>query len=374
MPKNKIFNKYLENEYNKDTIYNKIHLKIESRNIFKKKFVNSLVSIFVIVLFVTTGSAIYAKKNWDKEYNEYINRQINATKATINTEVHDNVQNLSMDYVFKDNLGIKVNSLSLTEYNCQLDIDFKVPEKYKNNFKAFEFGFAIYDNENNIYVVDERTKFGAGEFLYYEKKLCKELGLKYDSKKGLPRNLTTGIKLNPLLIADENYVMRLELNSKQSLPKTNKLYIRIFDVGYTLSEQFIKENSEIEINNAEDFVLSNSEWQFEIEIPDKFYNRNYTDLKFSENIEGIHVNSIKLSSEGNLIINLRTNYSVSDIVAYTYISDEDGNIYTLSNIYDSSQMELLFKINAEDVTNKKLYFNIKSETCNIDKTTQLIKK
>ncbi len=52
----------------------------------------------------------------------------------------------------------------------------------------------------------------------------------------------------------------------------------IFDIGYSLADYTDVDGIEFKINNPEDFPLSDSEWQFEIDVPEKFYNKNYKEL------------------------------------------------------------------------------------------------
>lgn len=374
MPKNKIFDEYLENKYNKIETYNSIYTKIREKYKFKKRITNLVASLFIVAILATSASSIYAKKNWEKEYKEYLSRQINSAKVIASTEnQNDNAENLNMDYIYHDEVGIKINSLVMRDYTCQIDIDFKIKDEYKDKYKAFEFGYAVYDENNNIYCVEERSTFNAGKFLHYEKKLCEELKIKYNPSRSIPKKITPGERLNPISVADGNNIMRLELIAKQKIPESKKLYIRIFNIGYTLADFSYTGNTGLEIKDAEDFELSDSEWQFEIEIPDRFYNKNYAELSLSENIEGVDIEKITLSSDGNLSITMNTKYSVEDIVSGSNISDEYGNIYTIFNVYDPNSIDLIFDI-GENNLDKKLYFNLKIPKYNIDKKIELKNK
>lgn len=369
--KNKIFDEYLENIYDKDTTYNLIYAKINNKHVSKKKILNIAAILFVVIVLGTGTLSIYASKNWENEYKEYQNRYITSAKATVNTEIEsENMQNLNMDYIYHDGIGVKINSLLLTDYTCQIDIDFKVIDNDKKNCNAFEFGFAIYDENNNIYYIGERTKFGAGKFLYYEKKLCKELGLKYNASRAIPRHITNSISLTPISINEGNNIMRLELKSTSVLPKTKKLYVRIFDIGYALANFSHENNGGFKIIDSEDFVLSDSEWQFEIEIPEKFYDKTYIELKLAEDIENIELEKAILS-ETNLSININTKYSLTDIHGIS-ILDEYGNTYGIYNMSDTNGCKLIFNI--ENALDKKLYLNLNFPEHNINHKVELIKK
>lgn len=374
MAKNKIFSEFLDNEYNKNEAYNEIYTELKQKEHSKKTIINSAVSLLVIVALFTTSSSIYAKKNWEKEYEDYLARQIAATKSTINTEVKDDTsENLNMDYIYQNGIGVKINSILMTEYTCQMDVDFNVADENKENFKAFEFGFAIYDENKNIYAVEERNTFGKGTFLYYEKKLCEELGIEYNAKRAIPKRLATGLRVNPISMEDGNNIIRLELISQQTLPKSKKLYVRIFNIGYTLADFSYTGDTGLEIKDAEDFTLSDNEWQFEIEIPDKFYSRNYTELKLAENIDKMDIKDITMSSEGKLSIKMNTKYSIKDIMNGMYISDDTDNTYKIFNLSNNDNIEVIFDI-GKDYLDKDLYLNFELPEYNISKKIQLIYK
>lgn len=371
MIKNKIFDEYLEKEYDKNETYNNIYSKIKNNS--KRKIINSIAILSIIIAMGTSTSIIYANRNWNKEYENYLNRNIETVKASANWDIINNdIENIDMDYVYQDDIGIKINSILLTDYTCQMDIDFQMLNE-KKDYKAFKFGVAIYDEENNLYNVSERLKLTGSQTLKnYEKKLCKELGIKYNSKAyNAPEQLATGISQNPIFITDTNTIMRLELNSKEQLPRSKKLYVRIFDIGYSLADFSDIDGTEFKIENAEDFPLSNSEWQFEIDIPERFYDKKYTKLTPKENIESIKLEDIILS-ETNLVMNINTKYSLIDIISGITISDEEGNVYNIYKTVDGNSYKLIFNI--DNALDKQLYLNINIPEYKIFQKVELIKK
>ena len=57
------------------------------------------------------------------------------------------------------------------------------------------------------------------------------------------------------------------MKSEKGFPRSKKIYIRVFDLGYSMT-QVDEENN----YQAEDFSITNAEWIFEIDLPEKFYN------------------------------------------------------------------------------------------------------
>ncbi len=371
MYKNKILNEYLDE---KNSIYSDIYSQIVRKNSTKKRLLSLVATLFIVVVLGTTTSSIYAKKNWDEEYKKYQERYINCANATIDVEEGKfNTKNLDMEYIYHDGFGIKLDSIFFTEHNCLIDVDI-YKEEERRDCNAFEFSYAIYDEDNNIYAVDERFTFGATGSMHYKKKLCRELGLKYSSNSGIPKEIVNQRGLNPILVEDERNIMRLDLRSAIGFPKSKRIYIRIFDLGYALVNQVENDNN-LEIIDAENISLSNSEWQFEIDIPEEFYYRTYTNLIPSDNIEGVDVIDAILSSESALLISINTEYFLMDIARGITILDEDGNSYTLSNLNDSdkSNIQMLFNLE-KNVLNKKIYLNVDIPEHDINRKIELIKE
>lgn len=371
MSKNRIFDECLENEYNKEEVYNSIYSKISKQNNFKKKILNMAAVLFIVIIGTTT-STIYAKKNWDEEYKKYKERYITCINSTIDIRPENiNTKNLDMNYVYEDRIGIKLDSLFLSEHNCLIDVNIQLQNESPKEYNVFEFSYAIYDEENNIYIVSERPKFGAENGENYKKKLCRELGLRYNSSLGIPKMIVNQFALNPIFSEKENNIMRIDLKSAKGFPKSKKIYVRIFDIGYTLTNECITGNN-IDIIDSEDFTLSDYEWQFEIEIPSQFYNRRYTNLMPIENIENLELNRVILSSEGILSMTINTEYSISNIFSGVYISDEEGNIYTPSTAEASTEIQLIFNLSKNSNT-QKIYLNLDIPEYNINKKIELIK-
>lgn len=372
MQKNNIINEYWENLYSKEKNYNSIKSKIKNQINIKRKIINTAAILLIVITLGTTSSIIYAKKNWNEEYEEYLNRYIASAKSSVSLEtVNENAENLNMDYIYNDGIGVKINSLLITDYTCKIDVDFKFSDEYFNNeYEAFEFGYAIYDDNNNIYEVYERNKYNAGQFLQYEKKLCRELGIKYNTKKAI--SLAKGGSLNTISMEPGNTIMRLGLRATNKFPRSKKLYIRIFDIGYALVNYSPVNETEVKIESSEDFQLSNSEWQFEIEIPDKFYDKTYTELELAKEINGIEIEKATLS-DTELVLIINSNYSMIEILKGIYISDDSGNIYTLSGMSDNNELKLIYNI-GNNTLDKKLFLNLDIPKYNINEKVELVIK
>ncbi|MBO5478896.1 MAG: hypothetical protein J6A04_04210 [Clostridia bacterium] len=361
MPENKILKEFLESTYNKEKNYNSICSKIKGGMNMKKKLLNIAAVLLIIVVAGVTVQGVYAKIAWNIEYEKYQNRNvITRTVAIDETKQGDFAENINMDYIYQDGIGIKVKSLMLTNDYCKIGIDFKLNEEAQKNKDKISYGYAIYDENNNIYAISERISFARKpkKATYFEK-LYKELGIKSNNLNNeLCNSITYGFS-------------GISMTSDMRFPKSKKLYVRIFDIGY---ETYEFDNENHKIKNSEEFCLSNSEWQFEIDVPEKFYERTAVELVLSENVEGIVINKAELT-ETSLVMKANIK-GLRDFImdgkdmktetfgklrdAAFYISDGNDNIYLpteMGTTREENEISARFGI-GKDALENKIFLNV----------------
>ena len=137
--------------------------------------------------------------------------------------------------------------------------------------------------------------------------------------------------------------MNITLRAKDKFPQSKKLYIRIFDLGYSVMET---DPDTRKITNLKDYKLSESKWNFEITVPDKFYERNTKELKLESQIPGIEFKNITItdtslnltfkSEEYDELIKIGKDMEPNDFAEMRdnilYISNKTGNRYNEINI------------------------------------------
>jgi len=146
---NEVIKKYVEEKNNFDTNYKSIYSKIENKkhmNTWKKKVINSVAIIVAIIGLVTASNQIYAKIQWNVQFKEYQNREYKYGVGQKNL-----TETVDMEYVEQDGIKVKVDSLMTTDDHFEAKINFEFAEDIKLNSETFEFGYAIYDEENNLY-------------------------------------------------------------------------------------------------------------------------------------------------------------------------------------------------------------------------------
>lgn len=356
MQGNRILKEYFDDIYNKENNYEKTCSKINNKKQIKKIINIAAMFIMVVAIGIITPR-IYAKISWNIEYKEFENR--NVTTSEINIEEINDAEKINMEYVYQDNVGVKIDSIILTNDTFRMTVNMQIKEYEKINSDTFGYGFAIYDEENNIYVINERYNYGSGKLNQYGKKLYRELGLDFNTNNMYEKNLATAVNTNYISSKDGNILSEIELKTTKDFPKSKKIYVRIFDIGFTMTEENIEDDGKTNIENFENFVLSDSEWQFDINMPEKFYNRNEKDVILKDNIDGMELENAKISNTGlSLTINLNNKLKGRLNNKNVYISDESGNkYYSAPSIINDEKLELIFNINN---VKENLYFNIET--------------
>lgn len=273
----------------------------------------------------------------------------------------------------QDGIGIKINSILLTDDCLDFDITFKFNEEINVDSKNFSFGYAVYDENKNIYNIQPRLfsknkKNNKISFIY------KELGLKYNPKNATTQQLSDIVTQRITGVSEANRTIdfNLTLRAKDKFPQSKTIYIKIFDLGYTMSD-IENENNELTIKNSEDFNLSKAKWNLEIEVPKKFYERNTTELTTKNNIPGIDIENILISETGMTIkfkskeydkivksgIDMEAENFQKQISEILSITDKEGNTYKVSNS-GTTQEKYEYKLSIDAGINdftKKLYIN-----------------
>ena len=201
----------------------------------------------------------------------------------------------------QDDIGIKINSILLTDDCLDFDITFKFNEEINVDSKNFSFGYAVYDENKNIYNIQPRL-FSKNKENNKISFIYKELGLNYDTKSATAQQFSDIATQQITGVSEANRTIdfNLTFRAKDKFPQSKTIYIKIFDLGYTMSD-IENENNELTIKNSEDFNLSKAKWNLEIEVPKKFYERNTTELTTKNNIPGIDIENILISETGMTI-------------------------------------------------------------------------
>lgn len=366
---NNVIKEYLEKENNIDTNYETIFSKIEcekNMNNWKRKALNSVAAVITIIAIGTASNQIYAKIKLDAEFKEYQNREY---KYGVGQK--DLTESIDMQYIEQDGIKVKVDSLMTTDDRLEAKINFEFAEGIEVNSETFEFGYAIYDEENNLYCLygNMNNKIQKRGYEYHKRNICKELGI--DSNKNIQMITSTGIA--KISAENRNITSKIIMNSHTGFPKSKKLYIRIFDLEYYMD--YYKTEEIKTIPTMEYFPISDAEWIFEINVPESIYNRETMSLKLKEEIPELEITHIKVTETG-LILKGKMKELYNAMMsgkdmsneewtlkqnAIINITDSQGNSYyykSSGSTGEKNGFTFDFEINQDIVNSTQLYLNI----------------
>ena len=359
---NKIMKEYVEKDNNIETNYKAIFSRLEGNNNmknFKRKFLNTAAAILTILVVGTASVQVYAKLSWDIQFKEYQNREY---KYGIGNK--DLTENVDMEYIEQDGIKAKIDSIMITDEHFEAKVNFVFNENIELNSETLEYGFAVYDENNTIYLVSDRIhytdkKWKAGK---YNKFLCKELGISEDT-----RPLVNSWGIGKISSIDRNVTTKITMNSQFGFPKSKKIYIRIFDLGYYMADN--------EMKVMEDFNISKAEWIFEVNIPESIYNRPTINLKLKDEISGLEIKHIKATETG-LIIQGNMQGIVEEFMkgkdiskeeweterkSIIYLTDDKGNVYDMTSGGTTGEKDGFmgkFELNIDIVESNNLFLNV----------------
>ena len=298
--KNKLYEELAKDKFNQDSNYQAIIAKVKEGKTMKKcrtyKILNVAAILIIIVFVGSITPSIYAKIKWDIQFREYQQtRQLGEAKGSLEEAKESGyAQVIDMDYVTQDGISAKVDSILLTDDCFDANIRFKFDENITLDSQKFSFGYAVYDENKNIYQVFGRMHMDPNEkydtvtpFIY------QELGIKYNKKDIYEPQLAESSNYGNIEADKENKTIttNITLRARESFPRSQKIYIRLFDLGYTM----------FDLKTVEDFQISKAEWIFEIDVPDKFQERQTIELKLQDEIPGLEIEKITLTEAGMVI-------------------------------------------------------------------------
>lgn len=323
---NKIWKEYVDEIHNIDANFEKIRLKTRGVSSMKKKMLN-MAAVFVAILVIgATSSQIYAKIKWNIEFKEYQNRPVGEAKGNLDSlRESDYAEVLNMDYVVQDGVSVKVDSILLTDDCFDANLEFKFAKEREVNSQTFRYGFAVYDENKNIYGIFSgiTSKLRLGDKDNTVPFLYEDLGIKYDKRDLYSMELSDGASAGPIEVNEQERTIKANINlrAKDAFPRSKKLYIRVFDLGYDMYDLDSVNLEKHTIDTKEYFEITDAKWIFEIDVPDKFYERNTLELKLANEIPDFEIEKATLT-ETSLVLTFKSQ-AYRDLI--TAGKDFEGN-------------------------------------------------
>ena len=368
---NKAFKDYL---YKKDDNYEKILEKSNKKRFTRKTLLTRVAAIVIILFLVTATPSIYAKIKWNIEFREF--KRSRTVSDKISLIIDENVDD-GPNYILNSNPieinGIKANvdSIVATDNNIAVIVTYEFNDVSNINSETFSTGFLIYDENKNVYYCGGRMHLGekTQNINAYYKLLYDEIGAEFDKEDLFSAKYTQSTSCGREKVEGNKITLRYQINSISGYPKFKTLNIKLFDLGY-----FMAERTEDGKMSAENFNVSNDEWNFSIDMPQRFLDRTSVKLKLANNIEGLELDKFELTETGlNVVGTLKDfgeyvegglNGTIENWGEFSekiiYITDEEGNVYKGNEIgtYGKENgFHTSFNNIGKDDLNKKLYLH-----------------
>lgn len=335
---------------------------------FSKKILLILAVIIILIVIAFVSYKIYLRIDMDMRFKEFEKRQAIETKGVlVSTKEDKYAKVVNMDYITQDGIGVRVDSLMMTDDTLNARIQFKFEQDI--NFQTLGYGFVIYDENKNIYCVSSRMHIGEKEkYDYNYIFIYRELGI-YNNMGDARLVDSTSLVNESIDVTEKTIMSNLKLEAIDKFPQSKKLYIKLFDLGYYNANK--DENGKI---IAQNFNLSDAKWLFELDIPEELNERNTINLTIDSKIPKLDIINATIT-ETKLVLNFNSEEYINLINAgkdmpseeffnkckeMLNITDGEGKIYqdigggtTKNNGYKIS-----FNATKKDLP-KKLFINFK---------------
>ena len=358
---NKYLKEYVESKNNKELNYNEILSKVKGgsvMNIFKIRFVKILATVGILLIVFVGIPNVYAYIKWNAEFTEFmeIPRQ-----TSVGTKVDDEL--VEMNYIEKDGIKARVESLIASEDEVKIRLAFEFDNDIELNSKTFDYSYAVYDENNNIYAIYNSSMNAKIDRL--PELIYRELNVDYNKNDIYANQYATSTSMGNISATDRKIVNEIRLKSLKGFPKSKKLYIRILNLGYSMIN--------MEEKRIEEFNISKENWIFEVDIPERFYNSNSYDLKLKNEIEGVKLTKARITDtaltltleDKTIAEKLQNGHKMkSDEFAkmqdeLIYITDNTGNKIQMLEITSSeNEIKVRFSVAKQYLDENRLYLNI----------------
>ena len=358
---NKYLKEYVESCNNKELNYNEILSKVKGgsvMNIFKIRFVKILATVGILLIVLVGIPNVYAYIKWNAEFTEFmeIPRQ-----TSVGTKVDDEL--VEMNYIEKNGIKARVESLIASEDEVKIRLAFEFDNDIELNSKTFDYSYAVYDENNNIYAIYNSSMNAKIDRL--PELIYRELNVDYNKNDIYANQYATSTSMGNISATDRKIVNEIRLKSLKGFPKSKKLYIRILNLGYSMIN--------MEEKRIEEFNISKENWIFEVDIPERFYNSNSYDLKLKNEIEGVKLTKARITDtaltltleDKTIAEKLQNGHKMkSDEFAkmqdeLIYITDNTGNKIQMLEITSSeNEIKVRFSVAKQYLDENRLYLNI----------------
>ena len=308
-----------------NTIDNTINNIFSEKNAKHRKsfnFILKRVAILVISLSVVTASTVFA----EDIINFFTSIFTNSNKGVDTAVENGYVQNVDMDFIEDNDLGVKVDYVLMDDHNLNISFVYKYMGDDVEQITGLNYmDITIKDEKENI--------------------LCNL------SQNGQIDNDTTIIQniarfANNQQIIDNTTIRSSLLITSNNFPKSEMLYVSINNVS---------------LENSDKIIDIDGNWNFSINLSDKFvyrtsYKYNCSNNQYVNNVETLLTNT-------SLSITLELNTTFNKNVIYLH----NSTILKDTNNKEFSRIRMLVKNTSESDSTITIFYPITIYDTNIDK-------
>lgn len=338
---------------------------LESRKERRKSTIFKLTSIAATFLIVGMTIQVSAKQYYErKAWEEFQDREITFGMGSVEQAVDNGYkENIEMEYVYQDGIGIKMNSLVLSDTNLQLGIDFSFEKEIdtSSNYKEFMYSMIIYDENNQVYLTNTYGWGASKKYEHYFEHFCKEHQIAKPSSVYDTINYNDTASYGYSTYTKDRVVANVQATSKKGFPKARKLKVQILDLRYY---EMIPEEKK-----SKSEPISNAIWNLEIEVPEQFYQRSNIEYILEKPIAGIQLEKAIVSETSmafiatidgfDEVVDRKYDDTTQRIKQSLSVIDENGKQYFPEANFGCSKdrIETNFSIN-KDIVTEKLYLKV----------------
>ena len=300
-------------------------------NIFVKKntkhkssfdFILKRVAILVISLSAITASTVFAK-----DIINFFTSIFTNSNEGVDTAVENGyVQNVDMDFIEDNNLGVKVDYVLMDDHNLNISFVYKYMSDDVEQITGLNYmDITIKDEKENVLCVlsqDEQNSTNATTL---------QKSTRFDNNQQIINDTTIR---NSLFVSSNNF------------PKSKMLYFMI---------------NTISLKSSNEIINITGNWKFSINLDDKFvyrtsYKYNCSNNKYINNVE-----TLLTDTSFSITLDLNTTYNKNVIYLHnsTILKDTKNKEY--------SRIRMLFKDITESSSKITIFYPITIYDTNIDK-------
>lgn len=317
-----------------NTIDNTINNIFSEKNAKHRKsfnFILKRVAVLVISLSVVTASTVFA----EDIINFFTSIFTNSNKGVDTAVENGYVQNVDMDFIEDNNLGVKVDYVLMDDHNLNISFVYKYMGDDVEQITGLNYmDITIKDEKENI--------------------LCNL------SQNGQIDNDTTIIQniarfANNQQIIDNTTIRSSLLITSNNFPKSEMLYFSINNVS---------------LKNESEIINIDGNWNFSINLSDKFVYRTSYKYNCSNNQYVNNVETLLTDASLSITLELNTTFSESTLLKHDAISlkDTSNSKYSYTKMLSKklsesrSEITLFYPITIYDTSIDKLFLHIDLDT------------